>query len=128
MLSKKYSNLCPPFFNPFLENRPQARQEAAAKAVLEAAKKAGSAGELLSKRDLQAIFQQALNPPKEQAAPAKVRREDRSFLAAARGADSWLERFRGLWLRGLAVVVLSIALPPQPARTHNWDILHTPRA
>lgn len=41
--------------------------------MLEAAKKAGSAGELLSKRDLQAIFQQALNPPKGQAAPAKVR-------------------------------------------------------
>lgn len=48
----------------------QARQESAAKAVLEAAKKAGAAGELLSKRDLQQIFQQALNPPKEQ--PAKV--------------------------------------------------------
>jgi hypothetical protein len=50
---------------------PQARQESAAKAVLEAAKKAGSAGELLSKKDLQQIYQQAINPPKEQ--PAKVR-------------------------------------------------------
>jgi hypothetical protein len=48
----------------------QARTEAAARAVLEAAKKAGSAGELLSQRDLQAIFQQAMNPRKE--APAKV--------------------------------------------------------
>lgn len=41
--------------------------------MLEAAKKAGSAGELLTKRELQAIFQQALNPPKEQAALTKVR-------------------------------------------------------
>jgi hypothetical protein len=49
----------------------QARQESAAKAVLEAAKKAGAAGELLSKRDLQQIYQQAINPPKQQ--PAKVR-------------------------------------------------------
>lgn len=48
----------------------QARQEAAARAVLEAAKKAGAAGELLSKRELQQVFQAALNPPKE--APAKV--------------------------------------------------------
>jgi hypothetical protein len=36
--------------------------------VLEAAKKAGAAGELLSQRDLQQLFQQALNPPKEQPA------------------------------------------------------------
>jgi hypothetical protein len=49
---------------------PQARTEAAARAVLEAAKKAGAAGELLGQRDLQAIFQQAMNPRKE--APAKV--------------------------------------------------------
>jgi hypothetical protein len=48
--------------------RPQARQESAARAVLEAAKKAGAAGELLSQRDLQQLFQQALNPPKEQPA------------------------------------------------------------
>lgn len=40
--------------------------------MLEAAKKAGAAGELLNQRELQQIFQQALNPPKEQAAP-KVR-------------------------------------------------------
>lgn len=33
--------------------------------MLEAAKKAGAAGELLSQRDLQAIFNNALNPPKE---------------------------------------------------------------
>lgn len=69
---QKKFNLVPLFSNP-LSNRPQARQEAAAKAVLEAAKKAGSAGELLTKRELQAIFQQALNPPKEQAALTKVR-------------------------------------------------------
>ena len=43
----------------------QARQESAARAVLEAAKKAGAAGELLSQRELQAVFQSALNPPKE---------------------------------------------------------------
>lgn len=48
--------------------QPQARQESAARAVLEAAKKAGAAGELLSQRDLQQLFQQALNPPKEQPA------------------------------------------------------------
>jgi hypothetical protein len=49
----------------------QAKQEAAAKAVLEAAKKAGAAGELLSKKELLAVYNAAINPPKE--APAKVR-------------------------------------------------------
>lgn len=50
----------------------QGREEAAARAVLEAAKKAGAAGELLSARELQAIAQQALNPPKEAAPAARV--------------------------------------------------------
>ena len=50
----------------------QARQEAAARAVLEAAKKAGAAGELLSAKELQAVAQAALNPPKEAPAPARV--------------------------------------------------------
>jgi hypothetical protein len=40
--------------------------------VLEAAKKAGAAGELLSAKDLQAVAQAALNPPKEAPAPARV--------------------------------------------------------
>jgi hypothetical protein len=52
----------------------QARQEAAARAVLEAAKKAGAAGELLSPKELQAVAQAALNPPKEAPAPARVSR------------------------------------------------------
>lgn len=51
--------------------------------MLEAAKKAGAAGELLSKRDLQQIFQQAINPPKEQ--PAKVRQGTDVFIAAPLG-------------------------------------------
>eukprot|EP00882_Tetradesmus_deserticola_P009423 GHRQ01009946.1.p1 GENE.GHRQ01009946.1~~GHRQ01009946.1.p1 ORF type:complete len:511 (+),score=246.04 GHRQ01009946.1:105-1637(+) len=52
-----------------------AREEAAARAVLEAAKKAGAAGQLLSAKELQAVAQAALNPPaKEQAAPARVSR------------------------------------------------------
>jgi hypothetical protein len=50
----------------------QARQEVAARAVLEAAKKAGAAGELLSAKELQAVAQAALNPPKEAPAPARV--------------------------------------------------------
>jgi hypothetical protein len=51
--------------------------------VLEAAKKAGSAGELLSKRDLQTIFQQALNPPKEQAAKVRGVQADRSMVSGS---------------------------------------------
>lgn len=46
--------------------------------MLEAAKKAGAAGELLSQRDLQAIFQQAMNPRKE--VPAKVCRVESATL------------------------------------------------
>eukprot|EP00879_Flechtneria_rotunda_P001613 GHRR01001773.1.p1 GENE.GHRR01001773.1~~GHRR01001773.1.p1 ORF type:complete len:965 (+),score=490.83 GHRR01001773.1:1271-4165(+) len=44
-----------------------AREEAAGKAVLEAAKRAGAAGQLLSAQELRAVAQEALNPkPKEQ--------------------------------------------------------------
>lgn len=56
--------------------------------MLEAAKKAGQSGELLSQRDLQQVYQATLNPPK--AAPAKVRGSvvdaGRSELGAAAAA------------------------------------------
>jgi hypothetical protein len=47
--------------------------------VLEAAKKAGAAGELLSAKELQAVAQAALNPPKEAPAAARVSALRRSF-------------------------------------------------
>jgi hypothetical protein len=47
----------------------QQRTEAAAKAVLDAAKKAGAAGELLSPKEQQAVAQSVLNPPKVKEEP-----------------------------------------------------------
>ncbi len=44
----------------------QAQQETAARAKLEAAKKAGATGVLLSPKELQAAAQDALRPPQEE--------------------------------------------------------------